>query len=386
MNVCFIIPNVFPVPAVKGGACETLTETLIKENEKQGKLNMICVSIYDEEAYEKSKKYKNTKFIYIEKENSASNIDLSFKTVDKSFFKYMDRVYEKIKDIDIDYIVIEGGDLYGYKYLLKRFPKNKCIMHLHGNLIGDKELEETYGYFLAVSKHVVNGLTKGNIIDKNRVKLLYNGIELEKFRRKLDEEEKNEIKAKYNIKENENVVMFCGRTTAQKGIKELILAFKKIRNIENAKLLIVGNSIFGKVAKTEYDLELLQISKEIEDKIVFTGYIHNDELYKIHNISDIAVVPSIAEEAFGLVVVEAMASGLPLIVTRSGGIPEIVNEENAFIIDKDEELIKNITKALDFFMENPEKKIEMGQVGEKLSEKFSSMNFYNEFANIINEL
>ena len=56
-NVCLIVPNVFPVPAVNGGACETLVETLIKENEKLNKINITCVSIYDEKAYKKSKEY-----------------------------------------------------------------------------------------------------------------------------------------------------------------------------------------------------------------------------------------------------------------------------------------------------------------------------------------
>ena len=62
-NICLILPNVFPVPAVKGGACETLVETLIKENEKSDRINITCISIFDEEAYKKSKQYKKTELI-----------------------------------------------------------------------------------------------------------------------------------------------------------------------------------------------------------------------------------------------------------------------------------------------------------------------------------
>ena len=68
MKVCFITPNVFPVPATKGGACETLVNNLIDENEKQKKLSIICVSVYEEEAYRLSTQYKNTDFIYIKNE------------------------------------------------------------------------------------------------------------------------------------------------------------------------------------------------------------------------------------------------------------------------------------------------------------------------------
>lgn len=384
-NVCLIVPNVFPVPAVNGGACETLVETLIKENEKLNKINITCVSIYDEKAYKKSKEYKNTKFIYIKDKNNTDNIDLSFEKEDKKLFLYMDDIYENIKDENLDFIVIEGGDLKAYKYLLKRFPKEKCIMHIHGISTGDNEFEQIYKYYIAVSNYAANHFLASGIIEKERVKVLYNGIEIEKFKRKLSLEEKRELKNKYNIKENEKVIMFCGRTVVGKGIKELILAFKRMKNINNAKLLIVGNSAFGKNIQTEFDRELIKISQDIKDKIVFTSFIPNDDLYKIHNIADIAVVPTITEEAFGMVVVEAMASGLPLIVTRSGGIPEIVNEENAIIVDKDELLIENIAKSLDFLVTNENKRINMGIKGAELANNFSGEKFYKGFINIIDE-
>lgn len=384
-NVCLIVPNVFPVPAVNGGACETLVETLIKENEKLNKINITCVSIYDEKAYKKSKEYKNTKFIYIKDKNNTDNIDLSFEKEDKKLFLYMDDIYENIKDENLDFIVIEGGDLKAYKYLLKRFPKEKCIMHIHGISTGDNEFEQIYQYYIAVSNYAANHFLASGIIEKERVKVLYNGIEIEKFKRKLSLEEKRELKNKYNIKENEKVIMFCGRTVVGKGIKELILAFKRMKNINNAKLLIVGNSAFGKNIQTEFDRELIKISQDIKDKIVFTSFIPNDDLYKIHNIADIAVVPTIKEEAFGMVVVEAMASGLPLIVTRSGGIPEIVNEENAIIVDKDEFLIENIAKSLDFLVTNENKRINMGIKGAELANNFSGEKFYKGFINIIDE-
>lgn len=384
-NVCLIVPNVFPVPAVNGGACETLVETLIKENEKLNKINITCVSIYDEKAYKKSKEYKNTKFIYIKDKNNTDNIDLSFEKEDKKLFLYMDDIYENIKDENLDFIVIEGGDLKAYKYLLKRFPKEKCIMHIHGISTGDNEFEQIYKYYIAVSNYAANHFLASGIIEKERVKVLYNGIEIEKFKRKLSLEEKRELKNKYNIKENEKVIMFCGRTVVGKGIKELILAFKRMKNINNAKLLIVGNSAFGKNIQTEFDRELIKISQDIKDKIVFTSFIPNDDLYKIHNIADIAVVPTIKEEAFGMVVVEAMASGLPLIVTRSGGIPEILNEENAIIVDKDEFLIENIAKSLDFLVTNENKRINMGIKGAELANNFSGEKFYKGFINIIDE-
>ena len=65
ISVCLIIPNAFPVPAVKGGAVETLVNNLLDENEIYGNLIITVVSIYDEQAKMISSKYKNTEFIFI---------------------------------------------------------------------------------------------------------------------------------------------------------------------------------------------------------------------------------------------------------------------------------------------------------------------------------
>ena len=66
-KVCFITSNLLPVPNVKGGAIETIMTNIITEQEKQEKLDITIVSIYDKNAEIESKKYKKTKFIYIKK-------------------------------------------------------------------------------------------------------------------------------------------------------------------------------------------------------------------------------------------------------------------------------------------------------------------------------
>ena len=114
MKICLIMPNVFPVPATKGGATEMLMTNLLTENEKEGKINFICVSVYDEKAKKISEDYKYTKFIYINQKRD--NLDLTFEQEDNSFISYMDEIYANIKDEQFDFIIIEGGDRSGYEY------------------------------------------------------------------------------------------------------------------------------------------------------------------------------------------------------------------------------------------------------------------------------
>lgn len=156
--------------------------------------------------------------------------------------------------------------------------------------------------------------------------------------------------------------------------------------MERCKLLIVGSANYGERVKTQFDYELEQLAIPLKDKIRFTGYIDNKELYKIHNISDIAVVPSMWEELFGLVVVEAMSSGLPLVVTKSGGIPEIVDQNCAFILEKNEELIGNMTQKLDYLIEHHEERIKMGNAGKERSKKFGMEQYMRNFYELMKKL
>ncbi len=385
MRVCLIMPNVFPVPATKGGATETLMTNLLKENEKEGKIDFTCVSVYEENAERLSKQYQHTKFIYIDQKRD--NLDLTFKSKDTFFKTYMDEIKKQIHPDNYDFIIVEGGDISGYEYLLKHFPKEKCLVHIHGIALGDNKInKEIYHKFIAISKFTCGMIKKDGQIKDNQIELLYNAIDVNEFYKTISEEEKRELRKKYEIDEKDTVILFIGRTIPEKGVKELISSFRNMRNIERCKLLIVGSANYGERVKTPYDYELEKIAEPIKDKIKFTGFIDNHDLYKIQNIADIAVVPSMFEELFGLVVVENMSSGLPLIVTNSGGMPEIVDDECAFIIDRDENLIKNLKEKLDYLAENPEIREKMGAHGKERAKQFSMEKYLNNFYELMKKI
>ena len=385
MRVCLIMPNVFPVPATKGGATETLMTNLLKENEKEGKIDFTCVSVYEENAERLSKQYQHTKFIYIDQKRD--NLDLTFKSKDTFFKTYMDEIKKQIHPDNYDFIIVEGGDISGYEYLLKHFPKEKCLVHIHGIALGDNKInKEIYHKFIAISKFTCGMIKKDGQIKDNQIELLYNAIDVNEFYKTISEEEKRELRKKNEIDEKDTVILFIGRTIPEKGVKELISSFRNMRNIERCKLLIVGSANYGERVKTPYDYELEKIAEPIKDKIKFTGFIDNHDLYKIQNIADIAVVPSMFEEAFCLAVVEAMASGLPVITTDSGAIPEIVDDTRAFMIKRDEELIQNMTEKLELLSQDEELRRKMGQNGKKIAEKYNEHHYYLEFCKTIEEI
>ena len=183
------------------------------------------------------------------------------------------------------------------------------------------------------------------------------------------------IKDKYNIKDNEKVILFTGKLKKEKGALQVVQAFNNVnKKIKNIKLLMVGSS-FNKDAK---DTPYITSIKEIVNKnpnIIFTGFIDYQLISDIYSIADIQVVPSIIDESCPLVILEGMSAKLALIVTNSGGITELVDETCAFIYERNEDLVKNIENSLIKLLKNQKLLEQMQQSSYKKSKKFNNEKF-----------
>ena len=119
------------------------------------------------------------------------------------------------------------------------------------------------------------------------------------------------------------------------------------------------------------------------DNVIPLGYIDYGKIHEYYAISDIAVVPSICPEGAGLVAIEGMASGLPLVITKSGGMPEYVIDEAAIKLDVSDNLASDLAKAISYLADNKEKRVKMGAAGRKHSVKFSNNAYYHNFLDIV---
>lgn len=395
MKVAIVALPVLPVPAVKGGAVETLIEYLIKHNEEYEKLDLTIISIYDIGAIEKSINYKNTKFKFIKINKHVSKITRLFNIIIRKFIgiinhsTYDKKVLKYLKDNNFDKIIFEG---YTESILLmsKHIEPSKIYMHIHHEAFKNyndlkKKIFESCRKIITVSEYIKNKTMEEVGINSDKLVVLKNCTETEVFNKELYVSQREIIRKKYNIDSNEKVIMFTGRIVPEKGIKELILAFKQLPYNVKAKVLIVGNAGFGNTITTEYDDELEKMAKDINDKIVFTGFVHNSELPMLHSAVDIAVVPSIWDDPAPLVVFEAMSSGLPLIVTNSGGIPEYITGDCAITIKRDTNIVINLSQALEKLINDDELRVEMGKEGRRHALKYNTKTFYNDFVSIVEE-
>lgn len=125
------------------------------------------------------------------------------------------------------------------------------------------------------------------------------------------------------------VMLFCGRLEPDKGIHKLMEALSKLP-VPNIRLLIVGSPFFGRTQQSSFLRKLEQQAKALGDRVQFTGYIPNEDLPDYYRLADLVCVPTLVEEAAGLVAMEAMACGRPVLATRSGGMPEYLEAVRPF--------------------------------------------------------
>jgi glycosyltransferase involved in cell wall biosynthesis len=189
----------------------------------------------------------------------------------------------------------------------------------------------------------------------------------------------------YGLSGKDIVIVYSGRLTKEKGILQLIQAMKQLHAIPNLKLLVIGASSYGKDKHpTPFIEQLNKESESIKDRVIYTGFIDYQQVPSILKMSDIAVVPSMWEEPFGLTVIEAMAAGLPLITTRSGGIPEIC-EGVATIVNRDN-IVENLANAILDLYHNPEKRVAMSKASLERSKMFDKETYARNFFEAIKDI
>jgi len=172
-----------------------------------------------------------------------------------------------------------------------------------------------------------------------RTIVLSNGIDLSNFNPSLDSKQ---FLKEFRLDENTKKILYVGRLMKEKGLDVLLKAYSLVDSrIPDTKLIIVGKGYLQK------DLEKLAEKLGL-GSVIFTGFISDTLLKQAYASSDIFVLPSYAEIQ-PLVLLEALAMGLPAIGTSIGGIPEmIINEWNGYIVNPGDcgGLAEKITKVL----------------------------------------
>ena len=282
------------------------------------------------------------------------------------------RKFKKIRN-DYDVIVIHHPNPIAFLACYLFRPKGKIIIHYHCDIIKQK----ITGFFikplvlkvLKMSDKIVisspNMLKSSNILAnfKEKCEIIPFGIDKKEIEENLDENLQNQIKEKYG-----NYVLFVGRLIYYKGVHVLLEAIKDL----DINLVIIGTG------KLEKSLKRQVKNLGIENRVFFLGNKTRKEIINFYSQAEMFVLPSIFKtEAFGIVLIEAMSQGIPLISTELGTGTSYVNidAETGYVVEKDnvEKLKQAIEKILDNkeidFKNNCLKRIENNFTFEKFIEK-----------------
>lgn len=395
-KIVFLMPfYAFPVPSTMGGGVEELMTLLLNENELQQnpeyEFYFITKNLYGKKKkYNCINEYKNSKVIKIKYNRFVNtciriiNRVLKILKIKKRFANlYYQKCFKTIKEINPDHIVFERDYDSDTKKYAKYFGKDKLSFHIHTQILNKEDLSDKFGSLISVSNFISDDW-KNFLKNKDmNYYVLPNCVDEKRFTKTISKKERDLLRANYGLTKNDFAVIFCGRICEDKGIDKLIEAILPMD--KSIKLLIVGSVSALTNQTTPFYNKIKSLAFENSDRIKFTGYIDNSELYKTYQCADIQIVPSIWEEAAGLVVIEGQHSGLPQIITRSGGMTEYANPDGTIIIEKDEHIVSSLKEQIQQLKDNKHKE-EMAKSNKKHALLFNEVSYYKNFVNIVDKL
>jgi len=206
---------------------------------------------------------------------------------------------------------------------------------------------------IAVSEGVKSDLVKYEHINPRKIQVIYNGIDGSQYRVNIDKKKKRK---EMGIRDDHNVIGIGVRLSRQKGIQVLIEAFNHvIKSIPNTILLLIGDG------EMRDELEKLTLTYGIEDKVLFTGFRY--DIPELLQIIDIYALPSFWE-GHPLVLLEAMATGIPIVATDIPGNRETVDHGSTGLLVPPKKPIE-LSKALIRLLKNGDLRKKMGNAGYK---------------------
>lgn len=386
MKIAILTCGILPIPAVQGGAVENLIDFYLEYNNKKKLHDITVYSPWDSKVETHPALCSDVNhYFYIDVTSLKARIARKLYGLfhHNEYYNhyiefYFEKIYAHLRNLNFDCILLENSP--GYAYKLSQRGYRNITLHLHNELLHSNsryhnEIFNSLSKILTVSDYIKGRVS--TIQQSNKIQTIHNGIDLKKF------SPKNYLvvsRKALGFSKEDFVMVYSGRINHEKGVSELIDAMLSLKEFPKIKLMIIGGSFFGNTNEDdEFILSLKDKAKMIEDRIVFTGFIPYDKMPDYLQIADIAVIPSIWNDPFPTTELEAQAMGLPIITTKRGGIPEEVSEENAILLETNENFINSLSNAILELYQKPEKRKQMAIVSLKRSLLFDKNTFAAHF-------
>jgi D-inositol-3-phosphate glycosyltransferase len=231
---------------------------------------------------------------------------------------------------------------------------------------------------IVASKHEQHLLTSLYGADPGRIAVVPCGVDLDLFM-PMDKEQ---ARRRLGLRDAERIILFVGRIEPLKGIDILIAAAAHLHDDENFAVLIVGGDTQAKAQIDELRAQAEVLG--IDHHISFVGAVEHTELPLYYNAADVCVVPSYYE-SFGLVAVESMACGTPVVASRVGGLTSTVSDgETGYLIPW--RCPEPFAERLELLLDNDELRASFGRAGREAVERYRWANVADAVASLYEEI
>lgn len=259
--------------------------------------------------------------------------------------RYIGRVKQAIKKLRPDLLQVENRPRFVLQ-LKEAQPNNRIWLNLHSSTFireGAISAKTLAKCFHAAERIIVNSdYLRDDAAARvpecaHKLRVVYPGVDVSRFQSQhsfAGEIRRNELRKKRQW-EGRSVVLFMGRLQEIKGVHHLLkLMPELIKEHPSVLLVIVGGAFYGSTRTTPYVRSLYRQARKLKGHVKFVPYAPHSEVPDWFLAADVAVVPSGSREAFGLVNVEAMSCGLPVVATRAGGMKEIIQDDiTGYLVD-----------------------------------------------------
>ncbi|MGB9898578.1 glycosyltransferase family 4 protein [Thermanaerothrix sp.] len=215
---------------------------------------------------------------------------------------------------------------------------------------------------IAISESTKRDLIRFYHLDPDKIVTIYPSCD-EEFRQPCGPWRLKQVQSKYGLPKS--FIMYVGSFGVHKNVKTLIRAFAQVaREVPHGLVLVRGAHHTTSDRSVEQEVSALGL----EDRVWILGPIPDDELPCFYHLADLFVLVSL-NEGFGLVLLEAMACGTPILAARSGGMPEVVGDA-AYLIDNPMDPAE-VASAIIMLLSDQQKLAEMSIKGLERSQNFT---------------
>jgi glycosyltransferase involved in cell wall biosynthesis len=379
-----------PVPPTSGGAVEHLVYGLVRENELADlPFDFTVFSIAPRLGQEYQTAFNHTNWHWVARTSLHRLVDrflgrrllgrLSPRFKNYPFFLHS---LSKLSADSHDLVVFNNRP----DILQHCAPRLQCplALHLHNEYLSfpREEMQQAVHQaagVLAVSGFIARQVREAFPEQRAKIHPVHNGIDASLFDPSRWTGARERVRAKLGLHRDDLVLLYSGRLVPAKGADRLLKAVALLGDRTQIKVMVVGATGYDEDHPTDFSRSVRDCAVQLGDRVVFTGYVRYEEMPQYYCAADIAVLPFIFEEPFGLTVIESMSMELPVITTDSGGVPELVGAGGMILTRAD--LEAKLAAAIRRLHDDPAARKAMGAIGRAtVLESFTYRHFYERFA------